>query len=217
MICGFDHFTERTMSLGLLSNYESSEDEEEEESEKTRQPVSLIKPVSLPAAGQQPDLPQDTHSPLSPDNHSLPSISPLNEKIQDGPLGPEPQISMPAPVSNVPSLLSERLNIAVEAEASTMSETPEHEPSSSLSSQHPLPENSCWDGEGLEWETGESPVYVGPEPKPPEQPESSSGPSFSGIGIAVNMHPAGSQRVIACPNICFHLNDTIVLSINSSK
>jgi hypothetical protein len=189
------------MSLSLLSNYESSEDEEEEESEKIRQPVSLIKPFPLPAVGQQPDLPQATQSPLSPalelNNRSLPSTSTLNAKIQDCPLELEPQISMPL-VSNLPAV-SERLNIAVEAEASTMSETPEHEPSSSLSSQHPLPENSCWDGEGVEWETGESPVYVGPEPKPPEPAENSSGPTFSGIGISV-MHPAGSQRVIACLN-----------------
>jgi hypothetical protein len=174
------------MSLSLLSNYESSEDEEEEESEKTRQSVSLIKPAPLPSAGQQTDLPQATQSPRSPDYHSLPSTSPLNAKIQDCPLGPEPQITMP-PVSNVPNLLSERLNIAMEAEASTLSETPELEPSTSISSQHPMPENSCWDGEGAEWETGESPVYVGPEPKPPEQPESSSGPAFSGIGTVLQL------------------------------
>ncbi len=186
------------MSLSLLSNYESSEDEEEEDSEKTRQSVSLIKPVPLPAAGQQPDLPQATQSPtLEQNNHSLPSIPPLNAKFHDCPLGPDPRTSMP-PVSNVPNLpaVSERLNIAVEAEASTMSETPEHEPSTSVSSQHPMSENSCWDGEGVEWETGESPVYVGPEPKPPEQAESSSGPAFSGIGITVNMQPDGLQRAI---------------------
>jgi len=155
------------MSLGLLSNYESSGDEEEEDDKQNKLTISFSKSTPFPAA-LHPASSINTQN-----NHFIPRPIELTSAPSDL-------------IPSVPNILElpKSSNSAVEADARhNLSEIPESGASnSSQLSEEELRkgrEEEVREEEGAVWGTS-SEMYVGPEPQPREN---SSTPAFSGVGM----------------------------------